>query len=305
MISIKQLQFRYPSSQRLSLHNIDLHIERGSLFGLLGPNGAGKTTLLSILSGLLPCPPEHVFIDGRDLASSDTLKQVRLALVPQEYAFYLPLSVRENLNFFAGVQGISKAAIGESIDRVVAMTGLADRLDERASNLSGGLKRRLNLAIGLLNQPRLLLLDEPTVGIDPHSRHFILQTIKSLSEQGATVIYTSHYMEEVQSLCDKIAIIDHGQVLLDGDLQSLLESAGSDLLRLEFNQPLDDVCLLAMPQVEIVNREAQRLEVRINNIDELLMLLNLLRDCGICKIEYGNHTLESLFLNLTQRTLRD
>lgn len=225
MISISQLEFSYPSSVRPVLKGIDLDIPDNALFGLLGPNGAGKTTLLSILSGLIPCPTGCLFVDGGDLAEPANRRAARLSLVPQEYAFYHPLTVRENLAFFAGVQGVPPEETEARIDAAVAQTGLQERLHSRAGKLSGGLKRRLNLAIGLLNRPRLLLLDEPTVGIDPHSRHFILETIRELSRNGTTVIYTSHYMEEVEELCDHIAIMDHGQILRKGTLDALLAEA--------------------------------------------------------------------------------
>lgn len=224
VISVRQLAFGYSSSVPV-LRGIDLDVPERSLFGLLGPNGAGKTTFLSILAGLIPCPPDCLFVDGRDWADPANRAAVRLALVPQEYAFYNPLTVRENLTFFAGVQGVQKAETEGRIQAAVAKTGLQERLNSRAGKLSGGLKRRLNLAIGLLNEPRLLLLDEPTVGIDPQSRHFILETIRQLGQDGTTIIYTSHYMEEVEELCDRVAIMDHGRVLRDGSLAELLAEA--------------------------------------------------------------------------------
>jgi ABC-2 type transport system ATP-binding protein len=233
VISIRQLEFSYSPSVRPVLKGIDLEIPENALFGLLGPNGAGKTTLLSILAGLIPCPAGCLFVDGRDMSEADNRSAARLSLVPQEYAFYLPLTVRENLTFFAGVQGVPKAEMDARIHEAAGQTGLEERLDSRAGKLSGGLKRRLNLAIGLLNRPRLLLLDEPTVGIDPHSRHFILETIRQLGHNGTTVIYTSHYMEEVEELCDQIAIMDHGQILRKGTLTELLAEAPQNTRRRE------------------------------------------------------------------------
>lgn len=235
MISISQLEFSYSPSATPVLKGIDLDIPENALFGLLGPNGAGKTTLLSILAGLIACPKGCVFISGRDLSTAAGRVAARLSLVPQEYAFYQPLTVRENLVFFAGVQSVPAKKIAERVQTAALQTGLEERLDSRAGKLSGGLKRRLNLAIGLLNQPRLLLLDEPTVGIDPHSRHFILETIRKLSQQGTTVIYTSHYMEEVEELCDRVAIMDHGQILRHGTLSELMAEAPQVVRRREFS----------------------------------------------------------------------
>lgn len=225
MIAISQLEYSYTPSASPVLKGIDLDVPDNALFGLLGPNGAGKTTLLSILAGVIPCPQQCVFINGKDLSSPAGRAASRLSLVPQEYAFYQPLTVRENLVFFAGVQGVPAKEIGERVREAVAQTGLKERLDSRAGKLSGGLKRRLNLAVGLLNRPLLLLLDEPTVGIDPHSRHFILETLRHLGATGTTVIYTSHYMEEVEELCDRVAIMDHGRILRSGALVDLLAEA--------------------------------------------------------------------------------
>ncbi len=305
MIRIQNLRYSYPSSPHPSLKDISLEIGEGSLFGLLGPNGAGKTTLLSILSGLLPCPPGQVWINDLDLAQPGTLQRTRLALVPQEYAFYLPLTVQQNLEFFAGVQGLNQQQRQQRIARAAAQTGLSERLGDRAGNLSGGLKRRLNLAIGLLNEPRLLLLDEPTVGIDPHSRHFILQTIAALNAQGTTVIYTSHYMEEVESLCDRIAIVDHGEIRLQGELQALLEKQGSERLSLELQQPLGAGERALLPALVTVSDCGRQLDAQPAGIRELLSLVQQLQHLGIVRVRYGQHNLESLFLDLTHRSLRD
>jgi ABC-2 type transport system ATP-binding protein len=235
VISISQLEFSYSPSASPVLKGIDLDIPENALLGLLGPNGAGKTTLLSILAGLIPCPAGRVFINGEDLSTTTGRAAAGLSLVPQEYAFYQPLTVHENLTFFAGVQGVPAWEIDERVRKAVVQTGLEERLGSRAGKLSGGLKRRLNLAIGLLSQPRLLLLDEPTVGIDPHSRHFILETIRQLRDQGTTVIYTSHYMEEVEDLCDRVAIMDHGRVLRYGTLTELMAEAPQTARRREFS----------------------------------------------------------------------
>lgn len=235
LVTIEPLSYHYSSQSSPVLDGISLTVNDGALFGLLGPNGAGKTTLLSLLTGLLPCPKNRIFVAGEDITSGGRRNTNGLAMVPQDYAFYLPLTVEENLRFFAGVQGLSKSKIAESVERCAWRTGIQDRLHERAGRLSGGLKRRLNLAIGLLTEPKLLLLDEPTVGIDPHSRHFILETIRDLNREGTTVIYTSHYMEEVEELCDRVAIMDHGRLLREGPLAELLSEGEGSLETLFLN----------------------------------------------------------------------
>jgi len=178
---VRNLSFRYPKAANAALSGVDLTVNRGSLFGLLGPNGAGKTTLLSLLSGLLPCEPETVFIRGLDVALEAKAIRPQVSLVPQNFAFYMELTVQENLDFFCQAQLVNTTVLSERIERAVTVAGLQDFRNTLAGKLSGGLKRRLNIAIGLLNEPRLLFLDEPTVGIDSHSRHFILESIKAIN----------------------------------------------------------------------------------------------------------------------------
>ena len=223
MIEIRDLRFRYPGATRDALAGLTLQVRDGSLFGLLGPNGSGKTTLISVLTGLLQASAGEARIGGEALPAAAA--QTMSALVPQDYAFYPRLTVSENLRCFGGVLGLQGAELKTRMDEVVAVAGLQDFLPKRAEQLSGGLKRRLNLAIGLLNRPRLLFLDEPTVGIDPQSRAFILEAIKRLNAGGATVIYTSHYMDEVQQLCDSIGVLDEGRLLAQGSLDELLKAA--------------------------------------------------------------------------------
>lgn len=223
MIEIQDLQFRYPGAERYALAGLTLEVRPASLFGLLGPNGSGKTTLISILTGLLTASSGQVRIDGRVLP--DPGAHLFSALVPQDYAFYPRLTVAENLAFFGGVLRLHGAGLQSRTAEAMQVAGLSDHVRQRAEHLSGGLKRRLNLAIGLLNRPRLLFLDEPTVGIDPQSRQFILAAIKRLNAAGTTVIYTSHYMDEVQQLCDSIGVLDEGRLLALGSLQELLHTA--------------------------------------------------------------------------------
>lgn len=307
MIKIKQLQYRYKGAEQAALQNIDLVVPANTILGLLGPNGAGKTTLLSILSGLLPCPANSVFIDDCDVASRNASLRPRLSLVPQDYAFYQQLTVLENLTFFAGAQCLNKPTSNERIDEVSQITGLQDRLEVSAQSLSGGLKRRLNLAIGLLNKPQLLLLDEPTVGIDPHSRHFILQAIKGINEQGTTIVYTSHYMEEVEALCDEIAIVDHGKVMLQGSLQTLLQAGKRQSFTVDLCELPAAESIEALHQVLTFRHDLLRLDISINSTSDIIAALQKLQDLqlDIGGIHYGANNLEELFLDLTQRSLRD
>jgi ABC-2 type transport system ATP-binding protein len=224
VIEVQGLSFRYPGADRDALHELSLEVRAGSLFGLLGPNGSGKTTLISILTGLLRPGAGSLRVGGETLPQGLSAAQAMSALVPQDYAFYPRLTVMENLRFFGGVLSLSGDDLASRIQEASAVAGLESFVGTRAEHLSGGLKRRLNLAIGLLNRPRLLLLDEPTVGIDPQSRQFILAAIKRLNAEGATVLYTSHYMDEVQQLCDHIGVLDEGRLLAQGSLDGLLRA---------------------------------------------------------------------------------
>ena len=307
MISIENLAFSYDRAAEPALSGVTLNIAHGSLFGLLGPNGAGKTTLLAILCGLLPCPAGTVRIAGIDVARARDDAQAAIALVPQDYAFYPTLSVRENLLFFARMQRIAPADIADRIAEVATTTGLGERFDDRADRLSGGLKRRLNIAIGLLNRPQLLLLDEPTVGIDPHSRHFILAAIREINRAGTTVIYTSHYMEEIETLCDDIAIIDAGKVLIQGSLDSLLQADEKSRLVVDLHEPLTSGQRHALRNSVQFDEQERSLSIRIDPSVGFLPVLQELAQqrVGISRIQYGTRNLEELFLSFTQYSLRD
>lgn len=221
MISVQGLSYCYRRSQRLALDNVSIDIPAGAAFGLLGPNGAGKSTLLSLLNGLLPIRSGSVRIAGLDgIEQIDRIKTLS-AFVPQDYAFYSTLSGRENLNFFAGIYRLDATTKRERIDYCVGVCQLQDILDRRADEYSGGMKRRLNLALGLLNAPQILYLDEPTVGVDALSRQCIIDAIRQLTQAGITIVYTSHYMEEVQAICSEIGVINHGRVILRDSVENL------------------------------------------------------------------------------------
>ncbi|MFV0477595.1 MAG: ABC transporter ATP-binding protein [Parahaliea sp.] len=315
MIAIKNLSFRYPGNTRDSLSDIDLEIGKGQLFGLLGPNGAGKTSLLSIMSGLLSCQPDTVFIAGQDICRTSRDRLPRLSIVPQEYAFYDTLSVRENLVFFAAVQGVDGTQKKSYINTALSICRLEDQIDTRAGHLSGGLKRRLNLAIGLLNKPDLLLLDEPTVGIDPHSRSFILNTIKVLNHQGTTVVYSSHYMEEVEYLCEQIVIVDKGRILLAGSLQALFERVAERCLQLTTQRAVSEQVMAELTDVQKnnyrqfrvrrVSDDGRQLEIQMDDSGDLSALLQQLAVFGLVSVNYDRPGLEALFLDTTEHQLRD
>ena len=218
VVAAKQVVYRYPGQAEPALRGVDLQLQRGRGVGLLGPNGSGKSTLISLLAGLRQPQQGEVAFSLADHRS--------IAWVPQEYAFYPDLSCRENLRFFTAMLPLSGAEAARRIDAAVATCMLGEFLDRRARHCSGGVRRRLNLAIALLQEPEVLLLDEPTVGVDPQSRAFLLDRVRDLVAGGMAVLYATHYMEEVSAVCSDIVLLDHGHVLTAGNLESLLLATG-------------------------------------------------------------------------------
>ncbi len=233
-IHIDGLTHRYAKTNSIALSDIELHIPQACSFGLLGPNGAGKTTLLSILMGLITPQAGDISIANHSLKQDTSYIKSISALVPQDFAFYSRLTGYENLQFFARIYGVSNSLWPQRLEYVIHTCQLEDVLERRVAQYSGGMKRRLNLAIGLLSSPKILYLDEPTVGIDALSRQIIITAIQTLRTQGTTIIYTSHYMEEVEAICDELAIINHGRVLTSGRTAQLLQQGSEKTLSLTF-----------------------------------------------------------------------
>ena len=303
MLQIDGVSYRYRAASSPALQDVSLNIPANGVYGLLGPNGAGKTTLISLLAGLLTAAVGRISLNGQPLAAIRAANPRAIALVPQDYAFYPMLSVSENLRFFGGVLGLQGAELKTQIEAATAFARLEQVVDKRAEQLSGGLRRRLNLAIGLLGQPQLLLLDEPTVGVDPQSRHFLLDAIAALPAAGTTVIYTSHYMEEVEAICQKIAIIDQGQVLTEGTLDDILHSQESSL-ELHLAQPLPaSIATL----YEAMMEGDCKYRLKLPSTAALPRLLDELAaaGCSVRDLSLGQHNLEQVFMQLTKRSLRD
>lgn len=303
MISVRNLHFSY-SANDIIFDDFNLQVERGCLYGLVGPNGAGKSTLISLLTGLNTVRSGSIEIAGKELNQARNELLGKMSLVPQEYAFYPKLSVMQNLEFFAHLYP-QIAHPAENIEQAIVLTGLENYRKQVASKLSGGLKRRLNLAIGLLNKPDLLILDEPTVGIDPQSRQFILQAIKQLNQQGMTILYTSHYMEEVESLCDDIAIIDHGKILLSGKLDELL--SGNTRLNIRTQQPVIKTEFKSFSHYPRLIIEQNQITVELDNVSEVTELLTLLQvhNYKVEQLNFGKQSLESMYFSLTERAVRE
>ena len=219
MLEIRNVRKTYGSL--VAVDDVSFSVERGRLTGLLGPNGAGKTTTVSMIAGLISPERGEVLVGGKALrGDTDPLKR-KIGLVPQDLALYDDLSARENLRYFGALYGLSGSALEGAMTSTLTLVGLADRAGDRVKTYSGGMKRRLNLAAGLLHDPEILLLDEPTVGVDPHSRNAIFDNLEELKRRGKALLYTTHYMEEAERLADRIVVIDHGKVIADDTLEGL------------------------------------------------------------------------------------
>jgi ABC-2 type transport system ATP-binding protein len=298
---------RYGAMQ--ALDGVSFQVEPGEIFGLLGPNGAGKTTLLSILACLLAADSGEVRLFERPAGPRNRLLRKRLGIVPQELALYGELTARENLMFFGGLYGLDAAALRERTEAVLEAMGLADRADDRVDTYSGGMQRRLNLGAALVHRPDVVLLDEPTIGVDPQSRHHIFEEIKRLNRDGITIIYTSHYMEEVQALCRRIGIIDHGRLIACDSLPALLQILRGQI-RFKVSAVPDALPdrLLALPDARVAKRDDRQFALECRDVTgTLLRLIALLKELQIelLNIETIEPNLERVFLHLTGKTLRD
>ena len=303
MISVRNLHFAY-SDNLVIFNDFNLEIKAGSLFGLIGPNGAGKSTLISLITGLNSAQTGSIQINGKDLSLARNELLSNLSSVPQEYAFYPKLTVIQNLNFFCRLYKNIKQP-EQNVEQAIELTGLAEYQHRAAGKLSGGLKRRLNLAIGLLNKPTLLILDEPTVGIDPQSRYFILSAIKQLNKDGTTILYTSHYMEEIERLCDTIAVIDHGKIMMSGELNKLLSNTA--LFHIQTQDPVTMSDIESCDFSHRVNINNNKLDGELNDAEQLNELIAQLQQSGhkIEEIEFGKKSLESMYFDLTERAVRE
>jgi len=295
----------------VAVDGVGFHIDPGETYGLLGPNGAGKTTTISMIAGLLERDAGEVTVAGEPMTTHSVRAKSALGYVPQDLAIYPDLSGRENLMFFARLYGMPTAEARRRSEEVLALTGLTDRAGDQTKQYSGGMKRRLNIGIGLLHRPRLLILDEPTVGVDPQSRNAILESVEGLSGAGMAVLYTTHYMEEAERLCDRIGIIDHGKLIAEGTRAELVSMVGEgDQVRLAATGDLASAAdgLAARSWV----RQARALDGSIDLVvdkarSELPAILTDVAAAGatVRSVEVTEPDLEAVFLHLTGRALRD
>src|SRR6516164_537684 len=309
MLDCRGLRRRY--GNLTAVDGVGFHISPGETYGLLGPNGAGKTTTISMIAGLLDRDDGEVTVDGQPMSPQAVRAKAAIGYVPQELALYPDLSARENLMFFARLYGMSTADAKRRSADVLEVTGLTDRAGDQTKKYSGGMKRRLNIGIGLLHRPKLLILDEPTVGVDPQSRNAILESVEGLSGEGMAVLYTTHYMEEAERLCDRVGIIDHGKLIAEGTRDELVSLVGEgDRVRLLATGDLAKAAaeLDGHPWVRQASATDEVIDLVVDdsrsNLPAILTTAAA-ADAAVRSVEVTEPDLEAVFLHLTGRALRD
>lgn len=312
MLKVENLYKSY--DDRVVTNDFTLSIEKGESFGLLGPNGAGKSTIISMISGLFPPDKGKITVGGIELLKSTKQAQKLIGVVPQEIALYPTMTAKENLMFWGRMYGLKGTVLKSQVEETLEIIGLTDRAKDKVGTFSGGMKRRVNIGASILHNPELLIMDEPTVGIDPQSRNYILETVKTLNENGMTIIYTSHYMEEVQLLCKRIGIVDKGELIALGSIEELgkiVENKKSINLALQesiqnqekLQEELDE--RFSSIQIQVENK---KIIVFADEPQEVLSdLIQTITEFGIkiAAVEIVEPDLESVFLHLTGRNLRN
>ncbi|MGG0528182.1 ABC transporter ATP-binding protein [Bacillus pumilus] len=314
MLNVHNIKKYYKDKQVLK--EITFHLKKGESFGLLGPNGAGKSTLIGILTGLIHATSGTITIEGIDLKKETKKAQQMIGIVPQEIALYLHLTAKENLMFWGRMYGLKGKELKSRVQETLELIGLKDRANDQVKVFSGGMKRRVNIGCAILHQPKLLIMDEPTVGIDPQSRNHILETVKTLNGEGMTIIYTSHYMEEVEFLCERMAIMDHGSIIALGDQHELSELVGNQreiVLTIKYEHGQNDIdrvrqfihevdplkeIVVQGNQIKIFDQHPQQL---LSHLIQGVTALNI----QIISAEIVEPNLENVFLYLTSKNSRD
>ncbi|HEY5548417.1 MAG TPA: ATP-binding cassette domain-containing protein [Coriobacteriia bacterium] len=329
IVTVTELVKRF--GENTAVDGVSFDIREGEIFGLLGPNGAGKTTTISMISCLLAPSSGTVIVDGASVTAEPRKVKCALGVVPQEIALYPTLTALENLMFWGRMYGLGGKLLEERVVEALETAGLADRAKERIETYSGGMKRRINIAAGIMHHPRVLLMDEPTVGIDPQSRNHILETVKELNRRGMTVLYTSHYMEEVEFLCDRVGIVDHGRLIALGTIEELKRLVGDEnVISVRLAELPDGVleAIRAFPLVDSVSTAAagdaaepkegedatapdgEGVTIEVLSKDSGTVIADVVGALGrsgarILAVDVREPNLESVFLHLTGKSLRD
>ena len=308
-ISLKNITKKFDGN--IVVDNINLNIEQGEIYGFLGPNGAGKSTTISMICSLIHPTDGDIEIMGTNIKKDSREIKKKIGLVPQNIALYKDFTAYENIKFFAELYGLKGAMLKQRINEALEFIGLMDVKDKKAKTYSGGMQRRLNIACALVHKPQIIIMDEPTVGIDPQSRNHIMNAVKKLNEEGTTIIYTTHYMEEAEALCSKIAIIDKGKIIVEGTKEELknmisdkstLSVTVDDIYKLDVNQ------IKGVQGVQDVSVKENTLSItsskEVSNLDKLINTIEL-SSAKIIDLGFKDISLETVFLSLTGRNLRD
>jgi ABC-2 type transport system ATP-binding protein len=309
MIQVRSVSKSFGSIE--AVKNVSFSIDKGEIFGILGPNGAGKSTIVNILNTLVKPDKGDVIIDGINISDDGDLIKLIMGVVPQEIALYEELSAYENLMFWGGLYDIPKLELKENVNNTLKIVDLVNRKDDRIKTFSGGMKRRINIACSLLHKPKVLVLDEPTAGVDPQNRNHIFELIERLNGEGMTIIYTTHYMEEAERFCDKIAIIDIGSIIAQGTLKELREiSDVKDLLTIELSDVNIETFtrIISENQLLMFDITSNTLKAECRNIgNDIPIIINHIQNSGgvIERIYTRGTNLESIYLKLTGKELRD
>ena len=310
MIEIKDVTKSY--GRHKVLQNVSFEIMEGELFGLLGPNGAGKSTLIDILTGIQSMDSGEIFINGKSIKTDKVEIRKQLGLVPQDIALLEELNAFDNLEYFGGLYGLAGQELKSQIEKLLEVAGLTDKKKEKVKNYSGGMKRRLNIAVAMLHNPSILILDEPTVGVDAQSRQHIFDYIQSLAEQGTTILYTSHYMEEIETLCKRVFILDLGEEVAYGTKEEVKKLVGhTQTVSLTLDRVpagFDEVLKNSENGIQFVTVDGQDMELTIDQtIFSMMKLIEQVEQAQLVikSVNVKETTLEEAFLQLTGKTLRD
>ncbi|WP_391559814.1 ABC transporter ATP-binding protein [Robertmurraya sp.] len=311
MLQVEEVLKSYDKNE--VVRGISFHVQKGESFGLLGPNGAGKSTTIGMISGIITPDKGAIKVDGLSVTKNALDIKRKIGVVPQEIALYPTLSAKENLLFWGKMYGLTRNEAKKRANEVLEYVGLSERAKEKIETFSGGMKRRVNIGASLMHKPELLIMDEPTVGIDPQSRNHILETVKELNKNGMTIIYTSHYMEEVEFLCNRIGIIDKGKMIALGTKKDLFQRlAEGTLIKVSVNK-LDESFLNKVKEIDEVGKvvphpEDLSIEIFVTNHQKVvgeMITLAVQGNVNVQSLEVNEPNLESLFLSLTGRSLRD
>jgi ABC-2 type transport system ATP-binding protein len=308
LVEVNNLSKTYADVQ--AVESISFEIQEGEIFGLLGPNGAGKTTTINVLCTYTEPTAGEIVVAGHSVTAAPEAVKRAIGVVPQDIALYPDLDAVENLRFFGRMYDVPKARLEQRIGELLELVGLNEHARRRVEHYSGGMKRRLNLAVGLLSEPRFLMLDEPTVGVDPQSRNAIFENIQALKRQGLTILYTTHYIEEAETLCDRVAIMDEGRIIALDTPQHLINTLGTGIIHIGV-QDLDEEVLArlrALPQIQAVDHSDSTLALETVDAQRaLLEIIGLFSETAtpMTSLEILEPNLESVFIRLTGKQLRD